>query len=199
MIRAAGLVLLLAVPADLEFQPWFAERGIEVSRTAPKARTPWIRAVAELQASAERVFAFLEGYAGYADLFAPLVRKAAILEARGPSVRLHLVWPYPFPFRNRDAIVRYEGERLPDGTFRVSWRDDAREADPSEGVRIARVEGETRIEPLGADRCRVTYTFLGDLGGTFPRAFAERAWKGEPVGYVLALRRALADPPAGAR
>ena len=195
-------MLLLAVPADLEFQPWFAERGIEVSAaTAPKARTPWIRAVAELQASAERVFAFLEGYAGYADLFPPLPR------SRPPSWRpadracdCTSSGPTRFRFGTETPSCGTKANGSPTGRFEFRGGNRrAAGADPSEGVRIARVEGETRIEPLGADRCRVTYTFLGDLGGTFPRAFAERAWKGEPVGYVLALRRALADPPAGAR
>ena len=54
------------------------------------------------------------------------------------------------------------------GGYRLTWRDDARASDPSEGVRIGRVAGETRIEPLAEGRCRVTYTFLGDLGGDFP-------------------------------
>jgi hypothetical protein len=58
-------------------------------------------------------------------------------------------------------------------------------------VRIARVAGQTRIEPLSRDRCRVTYTYLGDLGGSFPRSFEEMAWRHEPLLYVQALRRRL--------
>jgi hypothetical protein len=196
VIRAAGLILGLAaaIPAEPEFEPWFAERGIAVSRARVGSQPPWIRAVAEVPAPAERVYALVENYGGYPELFAPIVRKATVLETRGAAVRLHLVWPYPFPFRNRDAVVRYEGERRPDGTFLLSWRDDARKGDPAEGVRIARVAGETRIESVSPDRCRVTYVFLGDLGGSFPRAFEEKAWKHEPLGYVLALLRALDLP-----
>ncbi len=196
MIRSAVL-LFLAIPSDLDFRPWFVERGVEVSRTPSEPGTPWVRAVAEIPAPAGRVFALVENYPSYRDLFAPLIRKAVILESRGPAVRLHLVWPYPFPFRNRDAIVRYEAERLPDGVFRLSWKDDALPGDPAEGVRIPRVAGATLLEPLSGDRCRVTYTFLGDLGGSFPRAFEEKAWKHEPLGYVLALRRALGLPIPG--
>lgn len=191
---AAALLLRLAAPPDPDFTPWFVEREVAVARARDGSRTPWIRAVAEIPAPAGRIVELVEDYGAYRELFAPLVKRASILESRGPTVRLHLVWPYPFPFRNRDAIVRYEGERLDDGAFRLFWRDDARPGDPAEGVRIARVAGETRIEPLAPDRCRVTYTFLGDLGGSFPRAFEEKAWRHEPVGYVLALRRALGLP-----
>lgn len=197
MIRAAALLLAVAVPVDLEFRPWFVDREISLARTRSGSQTPWIRAVAQIPAPAERVFALIENYAGYRELFAPLIQKATILEARDSNVRLHLVWPYPFPFRKRDAIVRYEAERLSDGSFRLSWHDDSREGDPAEGVRIARVAGETRIQPMSVDRCRVTYIFLGDLGGSFPSAFEESAWKHEPIGYVLALRRALGLPIPG--
>jgi len=59
------------------------------------------------------------------------------------------------------------------------------------------VAGETRIEPLSPDRSRVTYAFLGELRGKFPRAAEEKAWRAEPVEYFRALRRRLGinDPP----
>ncbi len=202
MIGVAAL-LLFAVPEELRFEPWVVEDQVAVSVARSGSETPWIRGVAEIGAPAERVFALLCDYGGYAALFAPVVRKSAVIERLGDNARLHLVWHYPFPFRNRDAIVRYETRRLEDGVFLVSWKDDARKGDPAEGVRIRRVAGETWIEPLSPERCRVTYTFLGDLGGSFPKAGEEKAWKREPVTYVLALRRRLehvgpaAEAPAG--
>jgi hypothetical protein len=57
-----------------------------------------------------------------------------------------------------------------------------------------RVLGETRVEPLGPSRCRVTYTYLGDLGGKFPAWAQEKAWKEEPVQYMRAIRRRLEIP-----
>jgi hypothetical protein len=190
-VIAAAAFLLLSIPEGLPFEPWVVEDGVAVSIARSGSATPWIRGVAEVGAPAGRVFDLICAWDGYAALFAHVLRKAAVIERFGDAARLHLVWRYPFPFRNRDAIVRYEAERLADGAFRVRWRDDAREGDPAEGVRLRRVAGETRIEPLSAERCRVIYTFLGDLGGSFPRAAEEKAWKREPAVYVLALRRRL--------
>jgi hypothetical protein len=194
VIAVLTMALLTPIPADLELQPWFSEHGVGVSIARRPERAPWIRGIAELPVAAETVFAVLVDYAGYEALMSPAVKEVAVLEQDGRRARLHFVWRYPFPFRNRDGIVAYDAERLAEGAYVVSWRDDARPGDPAEGVRIERISGETRIEPLGPDRCRVTYTYLGDLGGRFPKMLEEKAWRHEPLGYMHALRRRLGLP-----
>ena len=194
MIAILLFASLASIPPDLRFAPWFQERGVAVSMARMPEGAPWIRTVAELPAGAGRVFDTVIDYPGYRKFFDPAVERAAVLESACLEARIHFVWKYPFPFRNRDGVVAYRGERLPDGAFLLSWRDSARPGDPASGVRIERIAGETRIEPLAADRCRVTYTYLGDLGGRFPRSLEDKAWRHEPLGYVLAIRRALGLP-----
>jgi hypothetical protein len=186
--RAAG-----EMPPDSAFAPWFSSRGVTVEIARTPAGPPWIRSRGEIPAPAAKVAAALSDFRRYRDLFAPAVRKADVLESTGSAVRLHLVWPYPFPYSNRDAIVRYEAAES-NGVDRISWRADARPGDPSEGTRIERVEGETRVEPASAEASRVTYTYLGDLGGKFPAWAQERAWREEPVQYFRAIRRRLGLP-----
>jgi hypothetical protein len=182
------------VPEGLVFEKWFVERGVEVSIARLPGPVPWLRGVGELPVDAQEVEAALVDFAGYGRFMAPAVRKAAVIEGREATARLHMVWHYPLPFQNRDAVVRYRGERLPDGRFRLEWQDEAHPGDPSEGVRIGKVAGETLVEPLGPGRCRITYTYYGDLGGSFPRSAEEKAWRAEPVGYFRALRRLLHLP-----
>jgi hypothetical protein len=194
----SSLAVLLAfagiIPAELYFEPWFTHRSVAVSIARVPKGIPWVRGEAELPASARSVLDVVTDYEGYRQLMSPAVKKVTVLE-RGPDgVRLHFVWPYPFPFRNRDAVVLYRTEPSEGDVFIVTWRDDERPGDPTEGVRIARVAGETRIEPLAPDRCPVTYTYLGDLGGNFPAAAEDKAWRSEPVGYLLAIRRNLGLP-----
>ncbi len=197
MICLAVLLLAAPVPADLPFQTWFESRGVRVEMARMPQGPPWLRGTAELPASAETVAGAVGDFASYRDFLAPAVTKADLLESGEATARLHMVWRYPFPFRNRDAVVRYRLERLDGGRFRLTWQDEARPGDPSEGVRIARVSGSTSIEPTGPGLCRVTYTYLGDLGGSFPRAAEQRAWREEPVQYMRAIRRRLkvTDPP----
>jgi hypothetical protein len=194
VILAALLALVGPDPEDLRFEPWFTERDVAVSIARVPDGISWVRGVAELPVSADAVLGVITDYPHYRELFSPAVKKATVLEQGKGTARLHFVWPYPFPLRNRDAIVAYREERLDDGVLLVSWEDAARPGDPEEGIRIRRVAGQTRIEPLGRKRCRVIYTYLGDLGGKFPKAAEEIAWRKEPVGYMLALRRRLHLP-----
>lgn len=198
-MRALALAVVLVsglapVPADLAFEPWFTSRGVVVEIARQPSGPPWIRSRAEIPAPADRVARALGDFARYRELLAPAVKTADVLERSGSAARLHLVWPYPFPFSNRDAVVLYETSELEGGRTRISWRSDARPGDPQTGVRIARVAGETRIEPAGADACRVTYAYLGDLGGRFPTSAEEKAWRAEPVEYMRAIRRAVGLP-----
>ncbi len=195
----AAVVLALggAAPADVEFVPWFTSRGVEVRIARSPAGPPWLRSSGEIPAPASRVAAALSDFPHYRELFSPAVKKADILEADRASARIHFVWPYPFPYTNRDAVVRYRIEEFGGGAYLLSWKSDARPGDKREGTPIERVSGETRVEPAGADSCRLTYTYLGDLGGKFPAWAQEKAWREEPVQYFRAVRRTLglADLP----
>lgn len=184
--RAAG--------ADLDFAPWFTSRGIEVQISRSPSGPPWIRGNGEIPAPAAKVAALLSDFSRYRELFAPAVKRADILESDRASARIHFVWPYPFPYTNRDAVVRYQVEELDGGAFRISWKSDSRPGDKREGTPIERVSGETRIEPEGSEACRITYTYLGDLGGKFPAWAQEKAWREEPVQYFRAIRRKLGLP-----
>lgn len=192
----ALFVVLSAIPPELTFTPWFTADGVDVAIARQPDALPWLRGSAELPVAAESVAAALTDFQRYKDFFAPAVRSARVLESGQDSARIHFVWAYPFPFKNRDAVVLYRSEKSEAGAFVLSWKTDPRPRpdDPNEGVRIERVNGETRVEPVGPSRCRVIYTYLGDLGGKFPAWAQEKAWKEEPVQYMRALRRRLKLP-----
>ncbi|HYK43494.1 MAG TPA: START domain-containing protein [Thermoanaerobaculia bacterium] len=189
----AGALVRGEAPPDSAFAPWFVSRGVSVEIARSPGGPPWIRGRGEIPAPAAKVAAVLSDFRRYRDLFAPAVKKADVLESHAGGARVHFVWPYPFPYSNRDAVVRYESAEE-NGAWRISWRADARPGDPAQGTRIERVEGETRIEPAGPEACRVTYTYFGDLGGKFPGWAQEKAWREEPVQYFRAIRRRLGLP-----
>lgn len=195
-----GAAIHLAVAGSSEagseaasFKPWFTERGVHVEISRTSDEIPWIRGTFELPVRPEKVIEVVSDFPRYKEIFAPALERATLLEHSADSARLHMVWPYPAPLRDRDAVVVYTIERLPDGVALLKWKGHARPNDPKTGVRIKHVEGETRIEPVSGGS-RITYTYVGDLGGNFPASVNERVWKGEPIGYMQALRRALGLP-----
>ena len=193
-LTIAAFLAATAIPSVIPFADWFTSRGVNVEIARVSEGPPWLRGTGELPVAAEKVAAVLTDFQHYKDLFGPALRSARVLEAGDGSSRVHFVWAYPFPFKNRDGVVLYRSEKSEAGPFVLSWKGDPRPGDPKEGVRIERVSGETRVEPLGPSRCRVTYTYLGDLGGKFPAWAQEKAWKEEPVQYFRAIRRRLSLP-----
>lgn len=199
MFLLVGAALLVAVPlvVDLpravDFSPNGEDDGLKVEIFRPPGTEPWVRSEVVINQSVDAVRKILTAFGQYGQIFSDDLRKVTVLESLERGARMHLVWSLPFPFSDRDAVVRYEEESLPNGGFRLRWQDDAHGGDPQTGVRIARAKGETRVSPLPAGRpgVKVEFMYYGDLGGDFPGWIKESAWKQEPGKYFAALRRAL--------
>jgi hypothetical protein len=193
LAAALCAALLLAVPAESAFEPWFQERGVAVAKAAQAdSELPWIRGVAELEASPAQVEKVLADFGAYKAIFDPILASAEVLGTEGGTTRMHLVWGYPWPLRDRDAIVAHTLQTHPDGTVVLEWKGDARPGDPQTGVRIQVVEGRTEVVPRASGGSRLTYTYYGDLGGDFGQGANEKAWHNQPLHYVEALRKLLA-------
>lgn len=191
----AAVLLFGTLPGDDTFADWKEHKGVKIQLARVEKAPPWVRATAELDATPDAVAAVLSDFGHYKETFEPVLQKATVLEARESGARLHLVWPFPWPMKSRDAVVDYAIAKTPDGGWLLTWKGDAKKGDPKAGVRIERVEGATKVEPLEEGRrSRVTYTYQGDLGGDFGKKTNEKAWKGQPPHYFEALRKRLAPP-----
>ena len=105
----------------------------------------------------------------------------------------------PWPLADRDYTVRYtwtsEAERV------VLEARSTVEAGPPPVpgvVRLTAVHSIWEVEALAPERCRVSYTYNGDLGGTVPRFVQETGWKREArelfQSLGAAIRRARGAP-----
>ena len=196
MDRAAGSCAEPTPDLSGEFEPYFKTGEVDVKILRAPSREPWIRAEFVIAAPAETVYAVIADFRDYEAIFSREVSEANIIQHSPEVTVLHLVWSMPFPFSERDAVVAYRAERCTDGVFRVSWRHSERSGNiATKGVRIAKVEGETVIHADGDNRCRVTYTYYGDLGGHLAKWMKEHAWRREPVKYHEAVQRALSPSP----
>ena len=177
-----------SIPHDAGFQPYFEKNGVTVEIFRSRQQEPWIRGSFTVPASAESVFRLLSDFSRYSEIFSHEVASATVVASTDRFSVLHLVWDMPFPISNRDALVRYQADRCPDGGYRIYWLQEPTDANiPVNGIRIREVEGETVIRADGAARCAVTYTYYGELGGRLPGWMKEHAWRKEPVQYSRAV------------
>lgn len=182
------------IPEDVAFHAWVTESGIPEERAPAKGfEPPFVRGEKKVEAACSAVKDVLFDFEHYESYFAGVVRKAAVLSHDDATARIHYVWAYPWPLRDRDSLVGYTLATDSAGGWTLAWRDDARAGDPTTGVRIGHVEGRTSMQPLaGGARCRVTYTFYGDLGIHFPEGLTNKILRTEPVKYFEAIDKGLA-------
>jgi hypothetical protein len=153
-----------------------------------------------VEANAQKVIELLVNFKNYETLFQDSIKQVDLLkydtEMGAPYARFHFVWHYTFPYKDRDGIALYKVSWLSDGTGIISWQSDPRESDDKEidrtkWVPIQRVEGETRVVPISANRCRVIYTYCADLGGEFPGWVEKLARKKPSFNYQKAIYEGL--------
>jgi hypothetical protein len=192
----ASLVIALTIPEQTAFKPLFKNPDIEIALAA-SPKEPWINASHSLPVSGETIFALLTDFSRYETTFAGSVKSVKVLEKGDDFVRLHIIWPLPFPMRNRDAVVKYTYRKV-ENQYLISWKHDAKSDDPTEGLRIEEVAGQTVITPVEASKTpqsNLTYTYYADLGGSLPAFIKEGSYIEEPVVYFNAVRKYFSLAP----
>jgi hypothetical protein len=102
---------------------------------------------------------------------------------------------------NRDYAMTVVRERLPSGECRVRFwaSNEVAPAKPDGWVRMERLWGGWRFEPLGEGRARLTYTLFSDPGGSVPAFLVHGPQRKATLASVrdaLAyVQRALESPP----
>lgn len=190
----AVLLLLAAAPTrppESAYAPLAEKDGVSMTIARQPGPHPWIHASAPIDAPCDRVAAIVTDFDHYQATFDPFYQKAEVLDRGDDVVRLHAVWHFPWPFRNRDAIIAYRVEHRSDGSVVVSGRDGERPGDPSEGVRIHDVDLQIVAVPSSSGACTFLYDYYADLSGNFGKSQNEKAYRGEAPVLVNAIRRAL--------
>lgn len=196
----ALLVLALTIPEQTAFKPLLKNPDIEITM-AKSQKEPWINASHTIPISSEKIFALLTDFNRYETTFGGSVKSVKVLEKGADFVRLHIVWPLPFPMRNRDAVVRYTFAKV-DKNYLISWKHDEKTGDPEEGLRIEEVAGQTVIttgDEADTPRSNLTYTYYADLGGSLPNFIKEGSYVEEPVVYFNAVRKHFGIVPISAK
>ena len=182
------LALALTFPDASAFKSLSSTEQIDIS-IARSGEVPWVLATHTLSVAPEKVFELLSNFGNYQKVFAGSVKSVAILSTSKEATRLHVVWPLPFPMRNRDAVIKYSGSKTATG-YLIDWLHDDAKGDPSEGLRIEKVAGKTEITTgKTPGTTLVTYTYFADLGGSLPEFIKEASYIEEPIVYFNSIRK----------
>lgn len=191
------LLLALALPDSARFKPLLQTPTVTIS-IARGDKEPWITGTHTLPVDAEKVFTLLSGFDDYARIFSEGVKTAKILTREPGMARIHIVWPLPFPMRNRDAIVKYTAKKTTTG-YQIDWTNDPVKNDPESGLRIDEVMGQTMISAADQGMTQITYTYYGDLGGSLPDFIKEASYSEEPLVYFNSIRKQFGLQPVSAK
>lgn len=131
---------------------------------------PWCRSTGLVPLPIDQVANTLENMAKYQSLFASIVR----IDVLAPDT-MHVVLDYPWPLTDRDYVAKYT--RGVSGEIRTyRWDPVVHPSAPEtpEAVRLPKMAGEWRLEPVG-NETRVTYTWQAEIAGSMPAGAYETA------------------------
>lgn len=117
----------------------------------------------------------------------PALREWRVLVRRDTSAEVYGRQRLPWPFSDRDYVVRYRWTDDEEGLdLEAVGQSGASPGAPDGVVRVERLRSEWRVSPDG-DSARVQYAYEGDHDLPLPRAFLTRLWERHGDRVVSAL------------
>lgn len=153
--------------------------GLAVStREKPGAQVKEVKAVGQVDAPPEKVFAVVTDYEHQVGHM-PYVQDQAVFSRTESQVVFWAIADFPLVSR-RDWIVKsFLEKNLQGGVWRASWQPSAVADVPPPEHGVVRLEvntGSWTMQPIdGGKRTLATYQLLTDPGGSIPKFIANRA------------------------
>ncbi len=173
----AALSLSLAGADWMEWEELHRDAELVVETQASREGGATLRGRTELPHPLEAVRAVLLDLAGFSRWGRSLVRWQ-VLDSSPNEAIVYGRHDVPWPLADRDYVVRYTWQLLPDRFLLEARSTDDERAPVSDGVvRLARVYSSWEVTRAGPGRACVVYTYdgdLGDLGRAVPDSL--RSW-----------------------
>ena len=135
----------------------------------------------------EHITHIIEDKGNYPNVF-KRIEDTAIL---APDI-VHISLDMPFPFSERDYIVKYISNKTDnEHTYTFTAYNEMKVPKRKNYVRLTNAGGRWNLTPHGNGKTKVTYTWNGELRGDFPDWALERAWKVQGTEVLNWLYEAL--------
>lgn len=198
-LAAALLLVAAAAPAPAgEWQRFLDEDGVAgYLRAVPGSRVLEVRSVVVVDARIEVVGAVLRDVPGLRRPGSSCTDARFVDLIDRDHYTFYVSYAVPFPFQDRDAVVRVHNRYdLDHGRVVASLRAVAEPTVPvdPDKVRIGEFEAQFVVEYLGRERTGVVYTSRIDPGGNVPAFMADYVARASVLDNARALRRAVTRP-----
>ena len=132
----------------------------------------WSRAKGTLHAPLDKVRNIIENKKNYPNVFKRIDEVQILTDEI-----IYIALDMPFPFAGRDYVVQYFEEHT-DTSYVYRYYSVEYPNAPSNKryVRLPRSTGEWILMPIDSSKTEVTYTWNGELLGSFPGSALPRAW-----------------------
>lgn len=199
-MRLLSTLLLCLLSALASADDWQLRRedGIRSIRVylRDRAGSPYheVYAVTRMPGSVKRVEAVLGDFPAMPD-WAPHLISARLLRQQGNEAWIHVRYHLPYPFRQRDAVIRSRRSLSEEGA--VSIRSDAVPglvpATP-DSIRLEHLQNTWRITPLPSGEVKIELWATAEPGGLVPAVLFNYNLAEDSLQSLRQLRRMLQRP-----
>ncbi len=147
----------------------------------------WVRTSSILPFKFEEVSKIIEKEENYSKIFNRVIISEEVLEDI-----IYMKIDMPFPFYDRDYLVEYSiFKESSSASYAFRAIEDKRYPVLSSCVRLENAAGEWYLEKIDESSTRVSYTWNGDQGPSFPSYALTTAWKTQGSEMITDLQKSL--------
>ena len=147
----------------------------------------WVRTSSILPFKFEEVSKMIEEEENYSKIFNRVIISEEVLKDV-----IYMKIDMPFPFYDRDYLVEYSiVKEASSASYVFSAIEDDRYPPLSSCVRLENAAGEWYLEKIDELSTRVSYTWNGDQGPSFPSYALTTAWKTQGSEMISDLEKSL--------
>lgn len=188
-----GLALSLCLPAvGALAADWKLEKdsdGVKVYLSeTPGSSYKAYRGVVDINASLDTV-ASIQADVATSCSWVYECKQIRVLEQKGNELWSYTQISMPWPVSARDLVIHITQEKQADGSVLRRLQGEPGKIPPSKGfVRVSRLDGYWKFEPLADNKVRVTYEVSTEPGGSVPAWVANQFVVKSPLNTLSALR-----------
>ena len=148
---------------------------------------PWCKASFEIPYSIDEILTIIEDVNEYSNIL-----DSVIYSSKDKNDIAHIQVHYPFPFSDRDYIVKFEKYiEEEDVIYSFKTNKNLNLKLDDDFVRLINMQGEWRLSPIEDRLTQVSYMWNGELQGGFPHWSLNTAWRRQGKEVLGNLREKL--------